>query len=255
VARKHDPNRLEDLAQAGFTVFVQKGFRRTQVADVALEAGVSTGSLYNYVASKEALFLLVMQRQNQDAPLELPAELPVRAPSEDDFLLEIRRALTRRVNMEALVRAADASSPPEDCRAEFEEVVRSIYQALHRGRGVLMLLESSATDWPELSEQYGGSTARFIKRLKRYLESRAQVGRLNVEPSAHASARLIAETCAWFAMRRPMLARPSGISDALSEQTVVETLCRAYLPSTRRDNAHTGPKPKTTNPDRRTSDV
>ena len=126
MARSLDPNRLEDLAQAGFRAFAEKGFRRTQMADVARELGCSAGGLYKYVASKEALFLLVLHRQNQDAVLQLPAELPVRAPTEDGFLEEVGKQLRRRVNMTQLVVAAEDEGP-EDCAEEFESVVRSIY--------------------------------------------------------------------------------------------------------------------------------
>lgn len=229
MARTLDPNRLEDLAQAGFRAFAEKGFRRTQMADVARELGASAGGLYKYVASKEALFLLVLQRQNQDVPLAMPDTLPLSAPTEDAFLLEIRTALRRRVKMTILQAALDRPCP-QDCSEEFEEVVRTIYQSLARGRGVLILLEKSGSDWPELSTQYSGSAGRYIKRLRAYLESRGQSGGLRVGPSAHASARLIAETCAWFAIRRPMLKRPSGIDDATAEDTVVDALCRAFLP-------------------------
>lgn len=229
MARKLDPNRLEDLAQAGFRAFVEKGFRRTQMLDVAGELGLSAGSLYTYVASKEALFLLVLQRQSKQQSLELPPELPLCAPSEDAFLLEIRKALRQGVKMTALVEASDAECPA-DCTEEFEAVVRSIYQSMSRGRGVIMLLERSASDWPELRVQYGGSAEGFIKRLTRYLESRSAAGLLRIGPNAHASARLISETCSWFAIWRHSLARPSGIDDATSESTAVDTLCRAFLP-------------------------
>lgn len=229
MARTLDPNRFEDLAQAGFRAFADKGFRRTQMLDVARELGVSAGSLYNYVASKEALFLVVLQRQSQDEPLQLPTELPVSAPSQDEFLLEIRKALRRRVRMTALAEAVEAPCP-QDCSQEFEAIVRSIYTNLSRGRGLLMLLERSVTDWPELSAQYGGSTGRYLKGLQAYLTSRAAAGKLRVGPSPAASARLIAEVCAWFAMRRP-LAQRSGIDDETAEATVVDTLCRAFLPA------------------------
>lgn len=231
MARSLDPNRLEDLAQAGFRAFAEKGFRRTQMADVARELGCSAGGLYKYVASKEALFLLVLHRQNVEAPLRLPAELPIRAPTEERFLEEVGKQLRRRVNMTPLQVAAEGAGP-SDCAQEFEGIVRAIYQSLSRGRGVLILLERSVSDWPELSSSYGGSTGRYIKRLKRYLEVRGEAGKLRIGPSAHASARLIAETCTWFAIRRPQLQRPSGIDDETAEQTVVDTLCRAFLPAT-----------------------
>jgi AcrR family transcriptional regulator len=228
MARTLDPNRFEELAHAGFRAFAEKGFRRTQMVDVARELGVSAGSLYNYVASKEALFLLVLQRQGQDAPLQLPPDLPLAAPSEDEFLVEIRKALRRRVRMTALADALEAPCPA-DCSEEFETVIRSIYDNLARGRGLLILLERSVADWPGLSAQYGSSTGRYLKGLQTYLGSRADAGKLRVGPSVAASARLIAETCAWFAMRRPLAGR-SGIDDETAQATVIDTLCRAFLP-------------------------
>ena len=69
-----------------------------------------------------------------------------------------------------------------------------------------------------------------MRRLRRYLELRGEAGALRIGPSAHASARLIAETCAWFAIRRPLSPRPTGIDDPTAEETVVDTLCRAFLP-------------------------
>ena len=53
---------LSDLIEAAIEVFIAKGYRRTHMADVARAAGVSQGTLYNYVESKEALFYLILDR-------------------------------------------------------------------------------------------------------------------------------------------------------------------------------------------------
>jgi len=44
-------DRLEHVVQAGAEVFARRGYRRTQMADVAAAMGVSPGNLYNYVDS------------------------------------------------------------------------------------------------------------------------------------------------------------------------------------------------------------
>jgi AcrR family transcriptional regulator len=51
---------LERLLRAAMRVFSQKGLVCSRMSDVAEEMGVSHGSLYNYVESKEALFYLLV---------------------------------------------------------------------------------------------------------------------------------------------------------------------------------------------------
>jgi AcrR family transcriptional regulator len=53
--RMRKPGRLRDIGAAALAVFTRQGFRLTQMADVAREAGISVGALYSYVDGKEAL--------------------------------------------------------------------------------------------------------------------------------------------------------------------------------------------------------
>jgi AcrR family transcriptional regulator len=75
--RPRPEDRLEDVLVAGAVVFARRGYRRTQMAEVARERGVSPGNLYNYVNSKDALFYLVLRRVLGERPGERPLELPV----------------------------------------------------------------------------------------------------------------------------------------------------------------------------------
>src|ERR1700741_4321273 len=56
--RKRKPGRLRDIGAAALAVFTRQGFRLTQMAEVAREAGISVGALYSYVDGKEALLEL-----------------------------------------------------------------------------------------------------------------------------------------------------------------------------------------------------
>ncbi|MCP4895840.1 MAG: TetR/AcrR family transcriptional regulator [bacterium] len=63
------------LLDAAMAVFVRKGFARTRVADIATEADVGKGTVYEYFASKEALFFAVFERIQEDIASELKPEL------------------------------------------------------------------------------------------------------------------------------------------------------------------------------------
>ena len=52
----------DDVLRVAFDQFWRKGVRGTQLADIARDAGVLRGSLYNAFGSKEALFLTAYQR-------------------------------------------------------------------------------------------------------------------------------------------------------------------------------------------------
>jgi TetR/AcrR family transcriptional regulator, cholesterol catabolism regulator len=51
--------RREALVKAAIEVFSEKGYHSTKVSEIAERAGVSQGSVYNYVRSKEDLLFLV----------------------------------------------------------------------------------------------------------------------------------------------------------------------------------------------------
>ncbi len=79
MSRTTPDDRLPQLIAAATEVFIEQGYRRTQMADVAEALGVAKGTLYLYVESKDALFDLVCR--SADRPFERPATLPVPTPS------------------------------------------------------------------------------------------------------------------------------------------------------------------------------
>jgi|AntRauTorckE5430_2_1112549.scaffolds.fasta_scaffold04877_2 AcrR family transcriptional regulator len=51
---------MENIANAALRLFGEKGYHSTSIAQIALEAGVSKGLLYNYFESKEALLHFII---------------------------------------------------------------------------------------------------------------------------------------------------------------------------------------------------
>jgi AcrR family transcriptional regulator len=57
------PGRGQEILEAAETVFARRGYAQTTMEEVAREAGVSKGSLYNYFRSKKDLFSCLCQAE------------------------------------------------------------------------------------------------------------------------------------------------------------------------------------------------
>lgn len=57
--------RREQILEAATRVFAEKGFRRATTREVAREAGVSEGTIYNYFEDKDELLIAIMDVLNE----------------------------------------------------------------------------------------------------------------------------------------------------------------------------------------------
>ncbi|MFB9991392.1 TetR/AcrR family transcriptional regulator [Deinococcus oregonensis] len=60
-----DPGRRTTILQAAVRVFARKGFHRTTTKDIAREAGLAEGTLYNHFQNKDALLLALLDGLNE----------------------------------------------------------------------------------------------------------------------------------------------------------------------------------------------
>jgi TetR/AcrR family fatty acid metabolism transcriptional regulator len=76
--------RRNQILDAAAVVFTQKGFHPTTIRDVAREAGVADGTIYNYFESKAALLMGIFERMRASAVQQ--AALPPSLPDQRAFL-------------------------------------------------------------------------------------------------------------------------------------------------------------------------
>src|SRR4030095_17158399 len=86
-------------------VFIEQGYARTQMADVAAALGVAKGTVYLYVESKEALFDLVARYADAARPFERKPPLPVRTPKPGATIKYVRERLVHRQLTPTLAKA------------------------------------------------------------------------------------------------------------------------------------------------------
>jgi AcrR family transcriptional regulator len=229
MARPTRPDRFADIARAATREFGRLGYRRTQMANVAVEAGVSAGAIYSYVESKEALFHLVFaygfgQLDRDDAVR------PLATPTMADTVKLIGQGL-RKATATPRLRVALESDPPRDVRAELTEIIDERYTTIERVWPLLAVIERSAADLPDLEVLYFQRGRRgYLAQLTRYLDARARTGHLRATTDAAVAARMLLETITWFAWHRRE-DRDAGLyNDERARTTIVELLCDAFVP-------------------------
>ena len=214
-------NRFDDLIEAAVSVFIENGYRRTQMADVADAMGVAKGTVYLYVESKEALFDLACRYADTPRPLVLPSSFPFRTPKPGATIEYVTERLAKSPVL-PLIRSLVEKRKRGDARLELEMFVRELYDDLSRNRRGLKLVDQSARDLPELAAVWFDTTrAGLVSLLASYLEDRIGVGKLRRVPDAAAAARVIIETAVFWAVHRHWDAHPQRVDESTARETVI----------------------------------
>lgn len=228
MARRAPLDRLDRLVDVATDVFIDRGYRRTQMADVAAAMGVAKGTLYLAVAGKEALFDLVVRFA--DGPRPIPQRpLPVPAPPPGATLELVAAEIVRQQAPPALA-AALARRRPGAARDEMAAIAGELFDTLSRNRRRVKLADRAAIDWPELAALWlEGGRAGLVGLLGSYLDDRIRRGRLRPVPDVPAAARQILETCVCWAVHRHWDPHLLRVDEAVARATAVHFLVHALV--------------------------
>jgi AcrR family transcriptional regulator len=208
------PDRLAKLLDAAASAFVEHGFHRTQMDDVAERLGVSKGTIYRTVDSKDALFAAAIAWA--DTPDDAPAtairgsfDLGALASSITNDLtaaiaaLELTTIVAERRRLRAGVRVvAD----------EVERVAAGLHRVMHARRTAIMVLDRCAGEIPELGDVwFGEGRYALVDLWSDYLELRGAAIVIDVDRAI--LARTIVEIITTWAVKMPWDRAPRPYPD------------------------------------------
>lgn len=220
MARKIPDRRFAEMVDCAARVFIEQGYRRTQMADVAAALGVAKGTLYLYVESKDALFDLALRYADAPGEIEKPAVLPIPTPKPGETAAFVRDKIAR--NQLPALAAALAVKRSRDVAAELEGIVRELYAVLARNRRGIKLLDRAAMDHPEIAALwFEGGREGLMATLEEYLSRRIGGRQMRPVPDVAAASRLIIETTVFWAVHRHWDPHPQEVDDQVAEDTVV----------------------------------
>lgn len=198
--RVNKKQKFKKLLEKATDLFIIKGYRRTQIADVARFMGVAPGTIYQYVRSKESLFhLLVLYHSGRFSPDEAET-LPVPEPGPEETLQLLRSQIVP-LAAPALLEKAIGGGNPADARSELAGIAAELYDLLYANRRGIMLLERSALDWPELAALFFlEMRQKLLDRVALYIGLRVKSGAFRATPDGKVAARYLLETLSLFAI-------------------------------------------------------
>ena len=214
------------MLEAAARVFGRHGLKASRMADIAREMGVAHGSLYNYVESKEALFLLLVDQWGVADVTLSDRELPLRTPPMDSIVSRLRQRVDEAFQLPALEAALKRRRPAVPY-TELEAIVQELFDRTERSRAGATIVERSAADVPELFHLFFEQVRReLFERMTRYVTIRIQNGSFQaVDPQT--AARFIIESVTFFARHRFLDPHPQTLDDHAVRQTVVHLITRS----------------------------
>lgn len=216
--------RLERVVDTARGRFARRGLRGTRMADIAETLDVSVGSLYTYVASKEALFDLVLKRALARPGYYLPGKLPAPHRTPQETVRWLRRRLDFKSDFPLLEAAGRAPHPsPAAIAGELFDVSSALAPGFE-------VLERSAPEVPELLPLFLSLRRGLIERLQRWIDAGGRTGALRRVEDPSTTSRLVLEAALWASQRRRRDRESVGISAAAARTALIDLAAATLEP-------------------------
>ena len=196
-------NRIPDIIRAAAAVFSRKGYRLTQMDEIAGEANISKATLYYYFKNKIHLFHYVLENgvPAKGEAVVPPGDFPPK--TEDELLQLLKKRLKTGSGLTSIRRFLSRKTGDVDFAGELAEILEEMWDVIERNRVQIVILEKSAFEFPELAEAYDKFARReMLGQVERYLKSRIRIGAAKKLGSVEAVARFIVESFAWFGFKQ-----------------------------------------------------
>ena len=192
-------DRREQIIDAAMRVFSQKGFARATNKDIAREAGITTGLIYHYFESKEAVLKAIIETRS---PLHLVESLPPQ-------LLEQPPAVFLRFLVLQVLGIVE--------RDQFVQLLRVfVPEIIHN---------------PAMSQIGAGVLQRVLAFLSSYFTIQMEVGTLRRTDPSLAAQTLIGCTMG-FVLRRQLIRDELALTYSHEQiaDAVIDTVLNGLLP-------------------------
>lgn len=228
MARRIPADRFDDLVRGATQVFIEAGYSRTQMADVAHAVGVAKGTLYGYVESKDALFLLCLASADATEPIALPEPLPLPAPAPGEIGRRVAEAVRQEVRLPRL-EAALASAGTDDAEREARAVVGELFDLMYANRFGIKLLDR-CMDHPEIQGLWQARGREGVRQaVAAYVETRARSGDFRTFPDVRLGARMVIEICTTWAVHIHWDRAPETYDPVLARTNAIDFAVRGLL--------------------------
>lgn len=186
-------NRMKLIYDAASHLFINKGYARTQMKDIAKEIGLSTGMLYVYFTGKRDILNFILKGTIDPAFITQEFELPIRS--------EIFASLNNEI-MDAFKENTKAFSSHLNNIIYYplEQMLSDAFDVISKYGIGCLLIEKNPEDIRELTGYYKEYRQKFYNQVLSYITQYMQNGTFRQVEHPQYVTRLIIETLSWWGM-------------------------------------------------------
>jgi len=214
--------RIKSIRDAATILFLQEGYKKTQISHIAKAIGVSVGTIYHDFAGKREIMHFVLKCTITPEFIEQEFERPI---TDDLFTgLEDEIIATLEATWEEL--SANLSHIEE---YSFEALISDAYDLLSRYAVGCLFIEKNQSDVKRLTEYYKSYRKRFFEIMIQYVNSFIEHGIIRPLEHVELSTSLMIEILTWWAMdRRYISFEKTEIPDTLAKEVCLDNIITAY---------------------------
>lgn len=216
-------NRMNLIFDAASQLFINKGYARTQMKDIAKEIGLSTGMLYVYFTGKRELLSFLLKGTIEPAFVTQEFELPIHSQLFDSLDNEIMEAFEQ--NTQAFsAHLEDITNYP------LEQMLSDAFDVISKYGIGCLLIEKNPDDLGKLTGYYKVYRQKFYNQVLSYITKYMQNGTFRQVELPQYVTRLIIETLSWWGMHitNDAFETQKNISVATAKSICMDNLLHAY---------------------------
>ncbi|MFT3983802.1 MAG: helix-turn-helix domain-containing protein [Lachnospiraceae bacterium] len=216
-------NRMKLIFDAAGHLFINKGYARTQMKDIAREIGLSTGMLYVYFSGKRELLSFLLKGTIEPEFVAREFQLPIRS--------ELFNCLDNEI-MEAFEQNTKALSAHLDDITDYplEQMLSDAFDIISKYGIGCLLIEKNPEDLGSLTAYYKEYRQKFYNQILSYITQYIQNGTFRQVELVQEVTCLVIETLSWWGMHiaNDTFEIQKNISVQTAKSVCMDNLLHAY---------------------------
>jgi len=215
--------RFEKIYQSASKFLIKQGYKNTQVSDIAKDAGIATGSIYNLFAGKKAILTFVVYYNLMDGQIDITSPF---APVETSLMVEQLKA-----NVDPFLEEIKKVNKEGHPNLSFEEMLSTLFDLVAKYQQAFSIINDHKSVLPELEAVYRSYVDDLYEIILRNLEAYKKDGRIRSIDFLPLHIRNILEGITWWAMYVPYEDDNSSISITKEEAKIqaLAVLTKGYI--------------------------
>lgn len=216
--------RLRQIYEVSSNLFINKGYARTQIKDIADGIGMSVGTMYHYFVGKSDILSFILKVTIEPEFMEQDFELPIQPTQFGNLGDDIKATFAAREEIFA------GPYRQNDRAYSFEQMLSDAFDTIWQyGKGFL-LIEKNPDDMKEIAKDYWSYRQRFFGQMLQYVTRFQENGICRVLETPELSTRLMVETIAWWGMHimNDAFSPQKEISKETAKGVCLDALIHAY---------------------------